>query len=274
MVLLPPTTQLLAIGLLNWSDDEGYFLADQRLIRGALFPFHESSVIVTGGLRELCGIDYCRIGLGSDGRLYGWIVNFHIHQKISKPQKSKMAELCNFPEPFQYHSGNVPVTLPVGMEWNGMERNGKEELLATQTAALKQPDILFENDNSTSSEKTTSTPKSNKRPAKPKPDKPPRKCDPFAVWIKGCKQQGHFDFVPSEFEKQYIDELGRMYDGETLMAMIKAYGKWMRETDRTRPWRLWDFYKDRNRWNAESYNFRAVLDPNSEEALNALAGGK
>lgn len=48
---LPHFTRLMAIGLLNLADDEGYFYANPILIRAALFPFVDDS----GTIRERSG---------------------------------------------------------------------------------------------------------------------------------------------------------------------------------------------------------------------------
>lgn len=101
---LSPWSQLLAIALLNWADDHGYFLATPAVIRGALFPFHDNNENITVGLRELSRIDYVRLRTGSDGRSYGWIVAFSKHQVVNKPNKSKIEPLCDFIE--------IPVALP------------------------------------------------------------------------------------------------------------------------------------------------------------------
>ncbi|STW12989.1 primosomal protein I [Klebsiella pneumoniae subsp. rhinoscleromatis] len=39
---------LLAIGLLNYADDEGYFNANPKLIKAAVFPIREPSVPISG----------------------------------------------------------------------------------------------------------------------------------------------------------------------------------------------------------------------------------
>ncbi len=84
---------LLAAGLLNYADDEGYFVADKRLIRAALFPLREPSRPIGQCLAELVQIGYLNLSTGSDGRPYGRIVKFVQHQRINRPTPSKLRSL-------------------------------------------------------------------------------------------------------------------------------------------------------------------------------------
>ena len=95
---LPDKTQLLALGLLNHADDEGYFKAHEALIRAAVFPFSEDSLNIHGMLTELSNIGYLALFEGSDGKKYGLISNFSKHQKINRPSASKIKDLCTFTE--------------------------------------------------------------------------------------------------------------------------------------------------------------------------------
>lgn len=84
--------RLLAIALLNYADDEGYFMANEALIRGECFPFDEDSKSVRGGLQELSRIGYIALGESSDGQKIGRIPNFLEHQRIDKASPSKIKE--------------------------------------------------------------------------------------------------------------------------------------------------------------------------------------
>jgi hypothetical protein len=95
---LPEFTRLLAIALLNYADDDGYFLATPELLRGELFPFSEDSRRITVGLTELSNIDYLRLYNGTNGRIYGIVTNFTRHQKISNATESKIKGLIDFSE--------------------------------------------------------------------------------------------------------------------------------------------------------------------------------
>lgn len=87
---LPEATHMLAAALLNYSDDEGYFNANPKLIQGECFPLRELSVSIPESLRLLSAEGYLRLGRGSDGKRYGHIVHFSAHQKISHPSASKI----------------------------------------------------------------------------------------------------------------------------------------------------------------------------------------
>ena len=49
---------LVAIGLLNIADDEGYFNANPKLIDAFIFPLRESSMSTHGAINELSSIGY------------------------------------------------------------------------------------------------------------------------------------------------------------------------------------------------------------------------
>lgn len=111
---------LLAIGLLNFSDDEGYFKADKKIVQADVFPLRELSGSVTELLQELSGIGYLRLFLGSDKRCYGVINNFLDHQKINKPTPSKIKGL-ELPE----DSGSPTEPFRTGKERKGREGKGE-----------------------------------------------------------------------------------------------------------------------------------------------------
>lgn len=90
---IPKESRLLAIALLNYADDDGYFMDVPQVIRGALFPFDEDSGSVRGGLDDLSRIGYIRRGTTHDGKRVCHIVNFLVHQKVEKPRASKIAGL-------------------------------------------------------------------------------------------------------------------------------------------------------------------------------------
>lgn len=85
---------ILAAGLLNHADDEGYFKAHPGLIKAAVFPLREPSVSIHGMLVELSNIGYIRLFEGSDGKNYGQINGFTKHQKINRPTASKIKDIA------------------------------------------------------------------------------------------------------------------------------------------------------------------------------------
>lgn len=100
---------LLAIGLLNHADDEGYFRANPALVKAAIFPIREPSLSIHGMLTELSNAGYLRLFEGSDGKKYGLILNFTKHQKINRPSASKIKMLDIFTEDsVNTHGGLTP----------------------------------------------------------------------------------------------------------------------------------------------------------------------
>ena len=120
LATITPEAALLAIGLLNHADDEGYFNAHPKLIESDIFPLRELSNTITLMIDELHRIGYIQIYKGNDGKQYGHICNFSKHQVINKKNPSKIKDLCKVMD------DSVPTTvvLPMGMERKG---NGKEK---------------------------------------------------------------------------------------------------------------------------------------------------
>jgi hypothetical protein len=95
---LPAEVHLFAALLLTYADDAGYFPAHSKLLHAALCPLRELSLSIPEILRSLKGIGYIELFQGTDGREYGYIVNFLKHQWISHPSSSKIALLRKTPE--------------------------------------------------------------------------------------------------------------------------------------------------------------------------------
>ena len=90
---LPEATHLLAAGLLNYADDEGYLNANPRLIEAECSPLREPSVSIQDSLIQLQGIGFLELGRTADGKSYGRIVKFLLHQRINRPTPSKIKDL-------------------------------------------------------------------------------------------------------------------------------------------------------------------------------------
>lgn len=103
---------LLAIGLLNYADDEGFFNANPKLIKAAVFPIREPSVTIPVMLRELSNQGYLTLFSTSDSKHFGLISNFAKHQVVNKPRPSKIRALELLP----YNYGSDTGGLPLGMD--------------------------------------------------------------------------------------------------------------------------------------------------------------
>ncbi len=122
---------LLAIGLLNMADDEGYFKAHERLIMSAVFPIREPSVSAHAMLSELSGIDYIRLFTGTDGKTYGHVRTFLTHQRVNRPTPSKIAPLDSL---------STHGALTAGKEGKGKEGRGSGSgSETTATASVVDP---------------------------------------------------------------------------------------------------------------------------------------
>lgn len=117
-------TRLLAIALLNWSDDEGYFMANPILIRGQVFPFLDDSKIIPRSLQDLSSVGWIRLGKDNQGRSVGMVVNFSKHQRVDKPKPSEIKASSTFQDQSKNDLGSVLDESKE--ERKGKERNGKE----------------------------------------------------------------------------------------------------------------------------------------------------
>lgn len=86
---LPREVRMLAVALLNWADDEGFFKSHPRLISGSLLPFDaDGERFVSKALPQLVEVGYVRLFEGGIGQ----VVTFNEHQYISRATKSKLRE--------------------------------------------------------------------------------------------------------------------------------------------------------------------------------------
>ena len=90
MSRLPYDTRILGLGLLNLADDEGYFDADPDYIRGAVL-FREDSSNVRRMLDELSRSEWLTL-CGRPERPIGRVVNFRMHQRVDRPQPSRLKQ--------------------------------------------------------------------------------------------------------------------------------------------------------------------------------------
>ena len=122
---LPEATHMLAAALLNYADDEGYFNANPMLIKAACSPLREPSVSIPESLTLLSNTGYIRLGVAPDGKRYGHVVAFLVHQRVNRPTPSKIKTL----EIAWEESGiaHPQLTEPSPPEGKGRERKGKEE---------------------------------------------------------------------------------------------------------------------------------------------------
>lgn len=129
LATVSPEACLLAIGLLNHCDDEGYFNANPKLVESDIFPLRELSKKTTVLIQELCTIGYLELFQGDDGKTYGHVKNFEKHQVINKKTPSKIKHLCEIP--CDYHTATTP--LPSGKErkGSGKEKEKKATVVAT-----------------------------------------------------------------------------------------------------------------------------------------------
>lgn len=85
--------KLLALGLLNFADDEGYFYADPKLIRSALRPFDDDSSIVRRSLDHLERIGYIKVREHPTHGAVGLVLSFDKHQRVDRPKSSEIKSL-------------------------------------------------------------------------------------------------------------------------------------------------------------------------------------
>lgn len=119
IVQLSHTARLLFVGLWNYADDAGRFLANPLLIKAAVFPLDTDidSRRTTVVLRELYMTERIRLYKSNGGNeWYGDIPNFLKHQRINKPTASKIP-------PFTEDSRSPTV---VFRDYSGWEIEGEQ----------------------------------------------------------------------------------------------------------------------------------------------------
>lgn len=85
--------RLMAIAILNYADDDGYFFAEAELIR-EVQPFWSVEKI-RRSIDELSKHDYLEVKKHDSYGLIGRVVNFRKHQRIDRAKASKIKDLWN-----------------------------------------------------------------------------------------------------------------------------------------------------------------------------------
>lgn len=137
-------TRLLAIALLNWADDEGYFMANPVLIRGQVFPFLEDSKTIPRSLADLSSVGWIELGKDDEGREVGRIINFAKHQRVDKPKHSTIKDKATFQEQSKTHPRTIQDASEEdgkGLEGdgNGMDHGGQAPASQKPTTSPNKP---------------------------------------------------------------------------------------------------------------------------------------
>jgi hypothetical protein len=132
-------TRLLAIAILNWADDEGYFMANPILIRGQVFPFEEDSKKIPRSLQELSSEGWIELGIDSQGRAVGKVVNFGKHQRVDKPKPSTIKENSSFQDASKNDLGSIQGGKEGNRKGIGKEKEGN--ISERESASARQNEI-------------------------------------------------------------------------------------------------------------------------------------
>jgi hypothetical protein len=164
------STKLMAIGLLNVADDDGYFFADPRMIRNAIRPLDDDSRITTVSILELSEIGYIQVRNHATHGDIGFIPSFKNHQVINKPKASKIkaffddaTDTVSIPDPYRLEGKGTgskgtrkgaDISCPISSDeseilkliWDnapkvGRERSSKKELMGAwkKTPSTQRP---------------------------------------------------------------------------------------------------------------------------------------
>lgn len=128
----------IAAALLNYADDEGYFNANPKLIKAAIFALREDSLNIHGVLTELSNIGYLQLYENPDGRIYGYINKFSEHQKINRPSSSKIKGLID--DSMIIHGGFTEYSVRPHCR-NREQGTGNREKKKTKTKVLSKQEI-------------------------------------------------------------------------------------------------------------------------------------
>ena len=114
------SSKCMALALLNFADDEGYFLADPNLVRSSCRPFDDDSTITRRCLATLSKSGWIEVKEHPTHGSIGVVVNFTGHQNIDRSKASKLSIYFLDDE-----SSNPRRSIASGREGKGMEGNGK-----------------------------------------------------------------------------------------------------------------------------------------------------
>lgn len=134
---LPESVHMLAASLLNYADDEGYFNANDKLVKAECCPLREPSVSIHDALTMLSNVGYLRLGRTPDGKRYGHVINFELHQRVNRKTESKIKKMEIVWE------ASV-ITQPQLTEDSHPEGKGKEGKGTEEDTASAVPSIVFE----------------------------------------------------------------------------------------------------------------------------------
>jgi hypothetical protein len=117
------TTRLFYIGLWNFSDDNGRFKANSNLLKSQIFPYDDPQTIKIALFKREIGDKI--VWYEVEGSQYGYLRNFNKHQRIDRPQASKLPPPPD--EKFdELSTNNRRAVLPNIREENIKEENIKE----------------------------------------------------------------------------------------------------------------------------------------------------
>jgi hypothetical protein len=119
----PDEVRLGAIGLLNYADDEGYFLASPALVRSAIWALDEDSTRARRVIEALARIEWIEVIEHPTHGAIGRVKNFAKHQVVNRPTPSAIKEYFAFTERSRSDHGTITEhSVPEG---KGREKEGK-----------------------------------------------------------------------------------------------------------------------------------------------------
>ena len=133
-------TKLLAIGLLNLADDDGYFYADPKAVRNSIRQNDDDSRIATVSLRDLSEIGYISIRNHATHGPIGKIESFAAHQVINKPKPSKIKAL------YEYGIDTVLIPYEERLEGKGREGNKEGKVTELSSATADESDFFSQHE--------------------------------------------------------------------------------------------------------------------------------
>ena len=128
MTRLEAGARLLAIALLNYADDHGFFYADADMVRGAVM-FREDSTNVRRWLDDLSRTGFIEVREHPTHGPVGMVSEFAKHQRVDRPKDSDIAGLWDSTNVRRLIDDDSP--LEQGMEGNREQGTGNEGTRAT-----------------------------------------------------------------------------------------------------------------------------------------------
>lgn len=139
-------TRLLALALLNYADDHGYFYAEPSAVRSFARPFDDDLTMIRRSIAQLSKIGFIEVREHPEIGPIGRVVKFTSHQRVDRPNPSKIKD--HFDSTNNLRTFDDDSTLERKGREQGKERKGKDKNICVELDFAAAIELLPLNDGS------------------------------------------------------------------------------------------------------------------------------